>query len=236
MSDTVWIAMIGFGGVVLMSPLLAKWYKRRHRRPQNVAAPVSMTTPPLAPTSESNTPEAPTEKPAESNTPEALTEKAADSNPPQAPTEKRATPVDEKEADGYPYYLRLPEVIVGPRVLLPYDTPTALKQDVRQAPPQSRTSPARDAFVGRWVRFQNGIVRGVREGIECYVVIIAHERGGAEDDYVLLTIPRRRRAELERLREGQRITYEGQIRKAEDDILELVRVEIDPAPDPSASR
>jgi hypothetical protein len=80
------------------------------------------------------------------------------------------------------------------------------------------------------VRFQNGIVRGVREGIECYAVIIAHERENTGDDYVILTLPRTRRAELERLREGQRITYEGQIRKAEDDILELVRVEIaDPA-------
>jgi hypothetical protein len=230
MSEAVWIAIIALLGAVL-TPLVVEWYKRRRRR-QTTAPRVNVSAPSPALRTESNTPQAPSlsEIPAESNTTQTPSAIPADSSTPQATGEKRATPPDEKDVEGYPDYMRLPEVAAGPRVLLPYDTPTVLKQEVRQAPPPRRISLAPDAFVGRWVRFQNGIVRGVREGIECYAVIIAHERENTGDDYVILTVPRTRRAELERLREGQRITYEGQIRKAEDDILELVRVEIaDPA-------
>jgi hypothetical protein len=233
MSDAVWIAII----VLVAAVFVADWYKRRRRRP-TTAPRGSVSAPSPAPWTEPTTLEAPSlsEMPAESGTTAASPTMPAESSPPQVTGEK--TPLDEKDAEGYPDYMRLPEVAAGPRVLLPHDTPTALKQEVRHVPPPplSGTSRARDAFVGRWVRFQNGIVRGVREGIQSYTVIIAHERENSGDEYVILTFPRTRRAELERLREGQRITYEGQIRKAEDDILELVRVKIDPPPDPSGSR
>jgi hypothetical protein len=145
--------------------------------------------------------------------------------PPTAPRLQRSGELD---AEGYPVYLHVhDELPTGPHGLLPYPTPMNAAHELAQiAAPMSRETYARNTFIGRWVRW-TGIVSNVREedGVHRVATRSAYGRSGG---LVILMFPLTRRPEVEALREGEEITYEGQIRAASEIGFSLVRVEILP--------
>jgi hypothetical protein len=135
----------------------------------------------------------------------------------------------ELDAEGYPADLHVyDELPTGPHLLLPYPTPMVAAHELAQlAAPLNRKTYARDRFIGRWVRW-TGLVSNIREEDMLYVATrSAYVSSGG---LVVLMLPLTRRPEVEILREGQEITYEGQIRRASEIGFSLVRVEILPTP------
>jgi hypothetical protein len=132
-------------------------------------------------------------------------------------------------AKDYPAYLEISKLpTTGPRILLPYATPLSLMREIAaiQAP-LAREDFAEQNFVGRWVRW-TGTVFGVADDGGCYRATLIGPRGSLAYGSVALTFPLKRRAEVEVLREGQEITYEGQICRASEISVQLVRVDILP--------
>jgi hypothetical protein len=146
------------------------------------------------------------------------------------PTTTPSPRLRELDAEGYPADLHVyDELPRKPHVLLPYPTPMIAAQELAQiAVPHSRETYARDKFIGQSVRW-TGIVANVSEEDSVYRVATrsAYVRSGG---LVVLMFPLTRRPEVEILRKGQEITYEGQIRRASEIGFSLVRVEILTAP------
>ena len=134
------------------------------------------------------------------------------------------------DAEGYPVDLHVyDELPTGPHLLLPHPSPRpmdAAHELAQLAAPRSREIYTRDTFIGRWVRW-TGIVSNVSDEDGLYRVATrsAYGRSGG---LVILMFPLTRRPEVEILRKGQEITYEGQIRRASEVGFSLVRVEILP--------
>jgi len=61
-----------------------------------------------------------------------------------------------------------------------------------------------------------------------YYRVLVHDPRRLGQRFATLAFPLKRRAEGEVLREGQEITYEGQIRRASENGVHLVHVEILP--------
>jgi hypothetical protein len=148
---------------------------------------------------------------------------SAATTPPTTPAPRRLRALD---AEGYPADLHVyDELPSKSHVLLPYPTPMIAAHELVQIPaPRSRERYPRDRFIGRSVRW-TGIVSNASEEDSVYRVTThsAYVRvWGTRHSNVPLT----RRPEVEILREGQEINYEGQIRRAGEIGFSLVRVEI----------
>lgn len=160
------------------------------------------------------------EQPASGTAPEPTSGKT-----PEPTSKPRSEPTPYYDVEGFPLYLGISELPAGADVLLPYDTPTAMLRELAQAPPLSRSTLAHDAFVGRRVRW-SGVVSSVLEGHRCYRFLAGYRDDVGLLQHVTLVFQIARRHEVERLREGDPITYEGQIRSVEAIGVELVRVKI----------
>ena len=134
------------------------------------------------------------------------------------------------EAKDYPAFLGVSKLPSGrPIFLQQHSTPGHVTSEIRRIPaPLSREQYARDNFVGRWARW-TGIVSDVNKGDTCYTVHV-NSAGRIEglNSLVTLIFPLRRLFEVQVLRPGQEITYQGQILAATEAMEELVHVEILP--------
>jgi hypothetical protein len=122
----------------------------------------------------------------------------------------------------YPDFLgvsKLPDE--EPRNFLPETSAESIVQAFLRIPPLSRGAITDEAYRGRWMR-SAGVIGTIREGDQCYSVTIAADGGGI----VNLTFPTTWRADVESLREGDHIRFEGQIRHVSEVNVELVKPSI----------
>lgn len=144
--------------------------------------------------------------------------------PPAPPQRTSADRYPNLDAEGYPDYLNVGSLPATPRTDLRHESPNAMAEALADLSPIQRPEAAAQLFRGRWTR-RRGTVFNTYENDACYSVALTHDLGG----YVTLTLPLDRRAEVEPLRAGDRLTFEGQVLRYGDSIgsaahVELVRV------------
>ena len=144
----------------------------------------------------------------------------------QLPTVSSLTDFVAEDPQGYPaWYKALPPLPPEERAYLPLRAAKEIREAMRALPPLSRDSAAKIAYVGKWIR-SNGIVRTITERQQTLSVFVV----AGDGDY-FLDFPLRKRPQIEALREGQEIRFEGQIHFVGDGHVSLIHVLISAAED-----
>jgi hypothetical protein len=133
----------------------------------------------------------------------------------------RSTPRVPLSSDSeYPDFFKVGELPGDPRTFLRQASPRELANSIAGIPPLNRQKVGDEVFQGHWVRW-HGKVADVRDlgsyyAIEVYV----------ENHLTTLIFPKTRRREIELVRDGDALRFEGQIaRFSPPSTVDLVHVE-----------
>ena len=135
-------------------------------------------------------------------------------------SDQTLAPAGAADSRQYPPELRvegLPLTHVDARASSPLDIITF----VRQAPPLDRRSVGEAAYRGKWISW-SGAIRHIEDRNYCISILAETPDGG----HVTLSFAPWERPEIAAFREGDAVTFEGQITRADAGVVELVRVKV----------